>query len=146
MNAGRDDPLVDDSQFAEIFAACLEVRERGETIDADQLRKEYPDHADAVLSFFSDRSQLDQWRDGCRLDGLPTDDADECDRLSDVMARETFLASRPRQLGDFRILREVGRGGMGVVLRGGAGVAGSARRDQGTAASPARRRSATPAV
>jgi WD40 repeat protein/serine/threonine protein kinase/tetratricopeptide (TPR) repeat protein len=94
-SAGRD-PL---EEVAEEF---LERHRRGERPPLTEYTARYPDLADAIRDLFPALVQIEQLKPGNPLAGDASD---------------LGPAGRPplQQLGDFRILREVGRGGMGIV-------------------------------
>jgi len=79
----------------ELLGDFEERRRAGEAVDAEALLHEHPDLADEL------RAGLDAVR---RLDGLtPKSDGDAAP------------SSAPDRVGEYRIVREIGRGGMGVV-------------------------------
>jgi serine/threonine protein kinase/tetratricopeptide (TPR) repeat protein len=92
-------------RLGEVLAALLEAQERGERPDRDEWLARHPEFAAELAEFF-----------------------DSADRLESVATPLREAVAPPRgdelpfalpgdhgRLGDFRILREVGRGGMGVV-------------------------------
>lgn len=84
-------------QLAEEFAARLR---KGESPTLQEYLDRYPDLADEIRELFPAMVEIEQIKMACRQ-------AEE--RLS-APPREM-----PEQIGDFRLLREIGRGGMGVV-------------------------------
>lgn len=82
---------AEDSRVAELVDGFFEALQRGEHPNADELISQHPDLADEL-------------RD-C-LDAL---------QLMHPSGESTSQACELQEVGDFRILREVGRGGMGVV-------------------------------
>jgi serine/threonine protein kinase/tetratricopeptide (TPR) repeat protein len=84
----------------EVVTAYLRAAADGRAPDRDRLLAEYPDLAADLVEFFADQDRLQHLAAPLRA-------------VSRAAAGEEDLVSRT--LGDFRILREVGRGGMGVV-------------------------------
>jgi len=98
----RDDRLND------VLLAFIEGCEAGTRPDRDAILAAHPDLRDDLILFFGERDRLE-----C-LGGLVRNTAGavgEPGAWGEVSAPEAVSG----QLGDFRILREVGRGGMGTV-------------------------------
>jgi WD40 repeat protein/serine/threonine protein kinase len=87
-----------ESRFQEVVAAYLENVESGRVDDLPALLRRHPDLAAEIATFFANQEQI------ARLVG----------RQAETTAT-VGEGPAPRVLGDFHILREVGRGGMGVV-------------------------------
>ena len=98
-----------DERLNEILLAYVETCEAGGEPDRHEILAAHPDLRDDLELFFEGRDRLD------RLGGLvrsrsPLDPFDLSGRLA-----ESTADTEKARLGDFRILREVGRGGMGIV-------------------------------
>lgn len=76
-------------------------RRRGETPSVSEYVRQHPDQADEIRDLFPALALIEQVR---------PESADGGSRSSG-----TPVEPLPEQLGDFRILREIGRGGMGIV-------------------------------
>jgi WD40 repeat protein len=96
-------PTVSDSRFEEAVAEYLRLSEEGDEPDAEQFLRRFPDLEGRLREFLAGLALFDDMADhlaplaGKRCDGSP-----------------------PRagtRLGDFELLEELGRGGMGVVYR-----------------------------
>src|SRR5437588_304598 len=83
-----------DEQLQEAILAYLKAADSGQPVSPQELLTRYPELTAELTAFLADQSRLDPVF--APLRGI----------------REAIL---PRSLGDFRILREVGRGGMGIV-------------------------------
>jgi len=87
------------SQLADEFARRYQ---NGERPDIAEYLSRYPDLAEEINDIFPPIALLEE------LKGRNLDDTDLTDEAC-------VATERPEQIGDFRIVREVGRGGMGVV-------------------------------
>src|SRR6516225_7838480 len=93
--AERDDLL---DRLVEEFAGRLR---RGERPALKDYMDRYPELADEIGELFPAMVEVEQAKELCH------------DR--DATARTEAPAPPPPQVGDYRIVREIGRGGMGVV-------------------------------
>src|SRR5262249_25653639 len=99
-SAGSLPSTLSDAGFADLVEDLTGRLHAGEVVDLDAVLRDHPEHAERLarllpaLRLLADVSRS-------RPDGIlaATDDADVA----------------PGMLGDFHILREVGRGGMGIV-------------------------------
>src|SRR5262245_15771773 len=87
----------DDAELARVLEACLANLEAGRPFDAEKLIAEHPDVADRLRTCLSALDLVQQAAAG----------------LGEVDAQDNRVLAQ-RRLGDFDILREAGRGGMGV--------------------------------
>jgi WD40 repeat protein/serine/threonine protein kinase len=97
---GSDIEASTDAELARALETYLSAMERGLSVDLDRLAAEHPAIADEL------RSCLHILRLARRVEGEPG-----------AGAAVEWMEDRPSasMLGDFRILRQIGRGGMGVV-------------------------------
>jgi serine/threonine protein kinase/Tfp pilus assembly protein PilF len=102
MNPVRPLDTDRDERFADILAACVEAVEGGAS--PPEVIARHAEFGPELRRFFAARDQLE------RLAPPPSGDSHQ---LSAEDPAAAILALG--QLGDFRLLREVGRGGMGVV-------------------------------
>src|SRR6516162_7876362 len=93
----RDDLL---DRLVEEFAARLR---RGERPALKEYADRYPELADEIRELFPAMAQVEQAKEICH------------DWDDDEAERAAAAAPPPEQVGDYRIVREIGRGGMGVV-------------------------------
>src|ERR1700740_506829 len=84
-------------RFQEVVASYLESLEAGQAEDLPALLQRHPDLAEEIAAFFDNQERI------ARLVPAPAEIA---------AADQAWV---PTSLGDFRIVREVGRGGMGIV-------------------------------
>jgi eukaryotic-like serine/threonine-protein kinase len=85
-----------------LAAEFLERRRRGEYPSPSEYAEQYPQWAEQILEFFPALELME---------GLKPGSLDQTMSLPGTAA----VATRLERLGDYRILREIGRGGMGVV-------------------------------
>jgi serine/threonine protein kinase len=97
-----------EQNWTEVLVACLESAEPGRAPDREALLARYPEFAQELEQFFANRERLDRLAGPLREAVRPKPAAD---------GREAATGALPENslLGDFRIVREVGRGGMGIV-------------------------------
>jgi serine/threonine protein kinase/Flp pilus assembly protein TadD len=85
-----------DERLGAALASCIESAEQGGPVDRKRLVTAYPEFAEEIANYFACRERLDQ--------------------LAAPIREIVAPATAPQQiLGDFRIVREIGRGGMGIV-------------------------------
>jgi serine/threonine protein kinase/tetratricopeptide (TPR) repeat protein len=85
-----------------IVLKCLEAMDRGEPVDRTDLLARHREFEAELNKFLDDQEQVDACAAPLRI-------------LANAAAAPLSSLAHPSTLGDFRILREVGRGGMGVV-------------------------------
>ena len=93
-------PAAEQERLALILDEYLQGLEQGQPIEPDELLARHPDVADRLRGYLS----------GLRLFHHAV-----AERAAGVASGEPKLRG---QLGDFRLVREIGRGGMGVVYEG----------------------------
>ncbi len=82
----------------------LERIRRGERATPEEYAEKHPDLADEILTLFPALLMMED---------LGDETSDRTGSMTEEAA--TFVGSTAARLGEFRLLREVGRGGMGVV-------------------------------
>jgi len=101
------DPTDRDDRLNEVLLAYVEACESGREPDRAELLTAHPDLRDDLAAFFTGRDEIERLAGPVRNHNRHTvDDAPENRSVPD---------SELGRLGDFRLVREVGRGGMGVV-------------------------------
>ncbi len=85
----------------------VERRRRGECPSFSEYTRKYPDLAEAIADLFPALVVMERVKP--RAEGRPASGSPDASSLTDL------VKPARSQLGDFRILREVARGGMGVV-------------------------------
>ncbi|MEM7317301.1 MAG: serine/threonine-protein kinase, partial [Planctomycetota bacterium] len=87
-------------QIAELF---LDEIRRGEAVTVDSYASDYPEHSDAIRALFPTLLAMEDAKNQAKRTPNAIEDTDP------------LLARHLNKLGDFRILRRIGNGGMGVV-------------------------------
>lgn len=112
-NAPRVEP---DDRLNAVLVEYVEAVERGERPDRQRLLASFPERARELAAFFATRDRLEQLTAPLRATPVP---APNSDTPTVTPAPAHGLAPEPAaelgRIGDFCLLREVGRGGMGVV-------------------------------
>jgi serine/threonine protein kinase/WD40 repeat protein/tetratricopeptide (TPR) repeat protein len=99
-----DSSSADRDPVEKLAEEFLARRGKGQTPSLTEYTQRYPELADEIRAVFPALVMLDK-----------VDPASSELRRVDERAEPSAEEHLPKQLGDFRILREVGRGGMGVV-------------------------------
>src|SRR5262249_51251888 len=89
--------------------AYLKAVDAGQPPDRQELLTRYPDLTPGLTEFFTDQDRMDRLATPLREVVSPRTSAPRPDPVAGSTLAELG------QLGDFRLVREVGRGGMGVV-------------------------------
>jgi eukaryotic-like serine/threonine-protein kinase len=103
--SGRDD------RVNEIIADYLRAADAGQLLNRDELLARHPDLADALRSFFADHDAA------ARLAPPPASRTDTPTVAPGEASPSTPTLGTVRYFGDYELLEEIARGGMGVVYR-----------------------------
>jgi serine/threonine protein kinase/Flp pilus assembly protein TadD len=102
MNLSASQPSADrDARLDDVLGSFFEAAAAGTAPDRATLLARYPDLASELAAFFADEEQFDR--------------VAATVRLTPALGAGLLTPPLPEPLGDFRILREIGRGGMVVV-------------------------------
>ena len=112
MSNSQHSEFQDDPQFQAILAQCLEKLERGESLDREAIERQHPQYARELRDFLDDHDLLRQMATAGQAEIVvaPT--------LASGQAYNGFgLGDAIQYIGEYRILKEIARGGMGVVFK-----------------------------
>ena len=137
-DVARQEPGRDhERQLFEILASYFEAVEIGQAPDRAEWLARYPEWADEIAGFLDDQERLLRLTEPLRpiAEGAASEDpADESAQASGELKADTDpdpgpmtdlrngsahypAATRLRYVGDYELLEEIARGGMGVVFR-----------------------------
>ena len=105
-----NDPTMSHDPLDAVIAAYMLAVEAGEVPNRQELLDRQPEHADALRAFFADLDRMDRVDSPLRLAG----------GLEATGAAEANGPAAPptvRYFGDYELLEEVARGGMGMVYK-----------------------------
>jgi WD40 repeat protein/serine/threonine protein kinase len=95
-----------EQRLSAVVLSCLEALDRGRTLDRQELLARYPEFAAELSKFLADHVQVDRRAAPLRI---------VSQHLAAAEADAALALAAGTPLGDFRLIRQVGRGGMGVV-------------------------------
>jgi hypothetical protein len=116
----RNDISQREQHVNQVVAAYLEAERQGRAPDRADLLRRHPDLADELRSFFADRDRFRQLAEPLRGLAPPAPAAANA-AAAPTLAPGEATAPAPgttvRYFGDYELLEEVARGGMGVVYK-----------------------------
>jgi WD40 repeat protein/predicted Ser/Thr protein kinase len=104
------DPTMSHSSLDQVIASYMPVIEAGQVPDRQELLDQHPELEQALRAFFADFDGMDRMAAPLRLAG-------GLDATSDVDGECAAALPAVRCFGDYELLEEVARGGMGVVYK-----------------------------
>jgi hypothetical protein len=110
-------PSEHEERLEEVLAAYLEAVEAGQRPDQQEWLARYPDLAAELAKFFANQEQVAQLAAPLRAIAQPeqADAAAEAPTVGPAAA--VPVGAKVRYFGDYELLEEIARGGMGVVYR-----------------------------
>jgi len=110
MSNASTNPSDRDKRLEQVLAEYLHAVEACRPIDPRELLAAHPDLADDLRSFFANRAAMERLAEPLRpMVDTPTIAVDS--------TTSTRRAAKVRYFGDYELLEEVARGGMGVVYK-----------------------------
>ncbi|KAA5541754.1 serine/threonine protein kinase [Roseiconus nitratireducens] len=128
MNVDDRQRIPPDSVFERLLAEQVEAQQRGESIDRSRLYRDHPEHAKSICQFLDDQEFLYQALESngassagpAHQDTLPSNpstDSTKRPNQSNWSLARIGDAEFPIEFGDYTLLREIDRGGMGIVFQ-----------------------------
>ncbi len=124
MNPDRtSDDYLGAPGFQSVLVECLEKLERGESLNSEQLLQSHPEYATQLGAFLADQKRLvriaTQVRDSLAGKPRPEVPASQLDETIDSNPKSSGVArgDHIRYIGEYEVLEEIARGGMGVVFK-----------------------------
>jgi WD40 repeat protein/serine/threonine protein kinase len=105
-----NDPTIPQDSLDSLIAAYLDAVDSGQSPDRQELLERHPQHADALRSFFADHDLMNRAAAPLRL-------AAASDATNATETGKAGALPRVRYFGDYKLLEEIARGGMGVVYK-----------------------------
>src|SRR5262245_22829349 len=114
MTAQRDDPASRDRRLQDVLQAYLQAVDAGQRPDTGAVLARHPDLADELSAFFADQRKLDELARSLQGHGPTLPPADRPTLGGREAPASGGLLGKVRYFGDYELLEEVARGGMGV--------------------------------
>ncbi len=132
MSSEQPDATDRERQVNRIIADYLEAERLGQVPDREELLRRHPDLGDELRSFFADKEQFhrlaEPFRPAAAAHGINADEAETVAprNISNVphfdtpfvdSGHDTGALEKVHYFGDYELLAEIARGGMGVVYK-----------------------------
>ncbi|MGO9470660.1 MAG: protein kinase domain-containing protein [Isosphaeraceae bacterium] len=105
-----NDPTMSHDSLDAVIAAYMLAVEAGEVPNRQALLDQHPEHADSLRAFFADLDRMDRVASPLRVAGGP-------DETGAAEANGHTALPTVRYFGDYELLEEIARGGMGIVYK-----------------------------
>jgi serine/threonine protein kinase len=117
MNSPSPDNTGRSARLDELIAAYLEAVEAGQTPDRDVWLARQPDLADDLRQFFANHDRMAQVGAPLRAVAPVASPTSAAETLAPAAPATDPLLGTVRYFGDYELLEEIARGGMGVVYK-----------------------------
>ncbi len=105
-----NDPTMSHDSLDAVIAGYMLAIEAGDVPNRQELLDHHPEHAEALRAFFADLDRMDRVASPLRI-------ADRLDATGAVEANGHTALPTVRYFGDYELLEEIARGGMGIVYK-----------------------------
>jgi tRNA A-37 threonylcarbamoyl transferase component Bud32 len=116
VNTESHDPARD-RRLEEILHPFLQAVDAGQAPDRDALLRQHPDYASELAAFFANEDEVAQLAQGMADPATAALSAVEAPKLAPGEALVPPIGTQLRYFGDYELLEEIARGGMGVVYK-----------------------------
>jgi WD40 repeat protein len=116
MNAASQYPARD-RRLEEILRGYVQAVDAGQGPDRGALLREYPEFAAELAAFFADQDGVAQAAQTKTGPGALAPAGDDVPTVAPGAAPRATAGAHVRYFGDYELLEEIARGGMGVVFR-----------------------------
>src|SRR5258707_9504557 len=113
MNSAHNDDPNREARLHAVLLECLEAVQDGRIADHRNVLTQHPEFASELREFFALREQIDRLAAPLRDAALSGISSSQVAPVQAEIASPSPAPSELGQIGEFRLLREVGRGGMG---------------------------------
>ncbi len=107
--SNNPNPAASEQHLHEVIAAYLQAIDKGQSPDRQELLARHPDLADSLQAFFADHDRMHQAAVGPTPADQPT--------LGPEPTAAAPVLGRVHYFGDYELIEELARGGMGVVYK-----------------------------
>src|SRR5262249_38438777 len=114
MSAERDDTSVREQRLQEILHAYLQAVDAGQAPDREALLGDHPEFATELAAFFADQDKIERLAEPMRPEATGPEAAET---ISPAGNGAVAPGTKVRYFGDYELLEEIARGGMGVVYK-----------------------------